>query len=304
MTFQGIAVVTVGLALHAGFAEALELEEIFKRPDQRAVEMLENGEFEAAADTFKDQQWRGISRYRAGLYEEAMKDFAAAEDAEGLYNHGVAAARAGDYDQSVSSLEKALELAPEDTNIAHNLNIARELKDLAEQQQQENDQGDQQQESGDEQQSEQDESSQEGSESEQSESSDQQDDSQQGEQNEQAESESPQSGEQESNASQQSNGEMSADQNDQSSPEQEQSAEDLREMMQQEQQQAESEQQPEQQQEQQMAASATESVSEDDQATEQWLRRIPDDASQLLRNKIRLNHMIEFPEVRDMQEPW
>lgn len=304
LTCRWQVVVAMGFALHAGFAEALEFEEIFKRPDQRAAEMLENGEHEAAANNFEDPQWRGISRYRAGFYEEAMKDFATVGDAKGLYNHGTAAARAGDYAQAVASLEQALQLAPQDTDIAHNLDIARKLNDLAENQQQDQQQdngGDQQQES------ETDENNQEDNESGQRDesSAQQQDDAsdeQQGEQNPQSEADSQQSGEQESGDSQQNNGEMHAEENNQSSPEQQQSAEDLREMMQQEQ--AEAEQAQPQQAEQQVAASAADSVSEDDQATEQWLRRIPDDASQLLRNKIRLNHLIEFPEVHDMQEPW
>ena len=56
--------------------------------------------------------------------------------------------------------------------------------------------------------------------------------------------------------------------------------------------------------EQQVTVPAQESLTEDQQATEQWLRLIPDDPSQLLRNKIKLNHMLEHSEVRDTKEPW
>ena len=47
-----------------------------------------------------------------------------------------------------------------------------------------------------------------------------------------------------------------------------------------------------------------EPISESEQATEQWMRRIPDDPSQLLRNKIKLNHMIQHENVTDLPEPW
>ena len=86
--------------------------------------------------------------------------------------------------------------------------------------------------------------------------------------------------------------------------EQQQEAEELREMMQQEQQENDAEQQPASQSQISAQSSEPDPVSEDDQATEQWLRRIPDDGSQLLRNKIRLNHLIDYPDVQDMQEPW
>lgn len=280
-------------------AYGLELGAWFKRPDQRAVELLEDGQAEAAANEFTDPKWRGVSRYRAGLYKEAMEDFSALEDAKGLYNHGTAATRAGDYTQAVTSLEQALQLAPEDTDIAHNLEIARKLKDMAEdQQQQDQSQGDQNQEK-------QQESESDSSESDQpSDSSDnqegEQEDRQPGQQDEQNQSENSAEGQSEA---QENSGEMNSSEQDQPSENQQEGAEDLREMMQQEQlQQADTPQTTENQQ--QIAAADPESVSEDDQATEQWLRRIPDDASQLLRNKIRLNHLIEYPQVDDMQEPW
>jgi len=299
------------LALFAAFllsytstVTALELSDLFKRSDQRAVELLESGQAEAASAEFKDPQWRGVSRYKAGLYQEAMEDFSLAEDAEGLYNHGTAAARAGDYTQSVASLEQALKLAPDDTNIAHNLEIARQLRDMAEDQSQEGSPQDQQPEDSEDNQSEDDSSESE----QQSESPEQNNEDQegndpqdgQGEQGEQSDSNSEEN--QNPGDAEQNDGEMNEDESDQSS-EQQQDAEELRDMMQQEQQGQQNEAQQEDQQ-QQMAVTASDSVSEDDQATEQWLRRIPDDASQLLRNKIRLNHLIEYPEVQDMQEPW
>ncbi len=293
--------------LYSGTAYGLELDRFFKRSDQRGIEMLESGQAEAAANEFTDPQWRGVSRYKAGLYQEAMEDFSLSEDATGLYNHGTAAARAGDYNQSVASLEKALVLAPEDTNIAHNLDIAKKLKGLAAEQQQEQQQQEQQQ-GG------QDQDNQEQSESEESDEaaeSDQQSESQDSQQDQQDSGQSegnPDNTAESQTETQENSGEMDADEQDQTSKSEQQDAEDLRDMMQQELRDAKpsepEEQPPEQQDQQQLAASQPESVSEDDQATEQWLRRIPDDASQLLRNKIRLNHLIEYPQVNDMQEPW
>ena len=274
------------------------LANFFKRSDQRAVDLLEEGRYEQAAAEFDNPQWRGVSKYRDGKYKEAMEDFAVAEDATGLYNHGTAAVRAGDYTQAVSSFEKALALAPDNANISHNLEIAKKLKDLADQQQQEqqdNQQGGEQSESqdsenGDEQsESEDSQNGEEGS----GESSESQTDDSQANESEAGDSHSD-------GTESQNDGEMNAEQGDQT---EQQDAQALREMMQQEQQTDDAEQQ-EQQSEAVAGGSAPSPLSEDDQATEQWLRRIPDDGSQLLRNKIRLNHLIEYPDVQDMQEPW
>jgi len=302
-----IAVLVTLILFRADVAWGVDLAKYFKRPDQRGAELLENGQPEQAATEFRDPQWRGVSRYLAGQYNDAMQDFAIAvdpdapnqADASELYNHGTAAARAGDYNQAVSSLEQALKLAPEDKKISHNLEIAKKLKDLAENQQQDQ----QQDQSGDSRENKnenKDESEDQSSESDdsQSQSSD--------EESDQSSDGEPEDSQNNNQNPSDNNGELSADQNSQSpeqkqeQEEQQQNAEELREMMQQEQQSGEQEPQKEVEAE----VPVQSSVSEDDQATQQWLRRIPDDASQLLRNKIRLNHIIEYPDVQDMQEPW
>lgn len=304
---QGFAFAVLLLLGNTGVVYGLELEDLFKRKDQRAIELLESGQAEAAASEFTDPLWRGVSRYKAGLYQEAMQDFSQVEDAKenakALYNYGTAAARAGDYSQSVESLTKALELAPQDADIAHNLDVAKQLKDLAEQQPQ---QSDQQQKSESEENSD-------SAESEQQKDSQDSQDGQQGDESEPSEGEqseserrNPSEDQSESNESGAENsGDVSTNEQDQSADSQDQAEEDLREMMQQEQNQAQSSQDEQlQEQDAEPLASEPESVSENDQATEQWLRRIDDDPSQLLRNKIRLNHLIEYPQVNDMQEPW
>ena len=279
----------------------------FKRPDQRAVELLEQGRYEQAAAEFDSPQWRGVSRFRGEKYKEAMEDFAVATDATGLYNHGTAAVRAGDYTQAVSSFEKALELAPGDKNISHNLDIAKKLRDLADNQQQEQQSGDEQDDQQESEQSQDNESSDENSQPEDSQSEDSKSQNGEEESNDSSEGESQPDSNQSESSDSQSNGEMNADAQDQTTEErenQQQDAEALRDIMQQEQQENDAEQSQEPQSETIAQNSEPDPVSEDDQATEQWLRRIPDDGSQLLRNKIRLNHLIEFPEVQDMQEPW
>lgn len=279
------------VGMSANTVSAIELSDFFKRADQRAAELLENGQVDEATALFKDEQWRGVSHYRSGNYQDAMEAFEGLEDAKSLYNHGTASVQAGDYDQAIASLEAASALAPEDEKIQQNLEIARKLKELAESQAQEppDNQGDQQQEDQ--------QSEEERAEPEQPD--DQQGDQQQGDESSESEpSESDNQSSSSSDESQQQEGELDSSQQ---APESQSDgeADELRELMQEQTQNAESDDS------QQGEPNPVDTeVSEDDQATQQWLRRIPDDASQLLRNKIRLNHLIEYPEVNDMQDPW
>jgi len=45
-------------------------------------------------------------------------------------------------------------------------------------------------------------------------------------------------------------------------------------------------------------------LTEQQQATEQWLRQIPDDPAGLLQRKLQNRHMTDYPEVRDSAKPW
>ena len=280
--------ITILLYLNPGSVLAAEvltnLADYFRNSDQRAAELLESGDVEAATALFKDSQWRGVGQYRAGNYQEAMENFSLSEDATALYNHGTAAAQARDYNQAVASLEAALELAPDNEHVKQNLDIARELKKLS-------DQNNPQQPDG-----------QSGQQQEKQESEDGSESQDQSESGSEQSSDEPQTDENQSGESQQESGELDSQQQDKSDEsESTEDLENLREEMQQSQ--AENEDSGSEDRNEKETSAST-SVSEDDQATEQWLRRIPDDGSQLLRNKIRLNHLIEYPDVDDMQENW
>jgi len=59
-----------------------------------------------------------------------------------------------------------------------------------------------------------------------------------------------------------------------------------------------------QEQAQEELAGREEPLTESQQATEQWLRQIPDDPSGLLRRKLQQSHRNDYPSVQDLREPW
>ena len=237
-------------------AEASLWDDLWKNKNQQAVKQLEEGKPEDAAALFEDTEWRAVARYRAKDYAGSAAEFAERGDTRNLYNLGNAMAFQGELDAAIDAYEQVLEMEPDNEDAAYNLDLVKNLQH--EQQQQ------QQQEQGDDQQS----SENPGGEGEQSDSESQPD--QEGaEGTSQSDSES-----EESDSSQRGDEEMSD--------------EDLEALRQELQRAAEEAQQGEQPQLMSEAVLAElREQQEQQQAMEQWLRRIPDDPGGLLRRKFR-----------------
>lgn len=284
------------LVCTGGPVYALDWQALWQRPDQVAYEKLQSGDSTAAAEIFDDPQWRGVSRYRAGEFEEAQKEFSTLDGETALYNQAVTAVRQGEYENAIEKFESLLSQNADHKDAQHNLEITREL--ARQQQQQEQQNSDQQQQSEEQQEQEQQEQEQESQSEGEGSSSDSESDS---DENSQAESNDTQSG-----------GDLTTNPEDAAQQQSQANAEQTEEQESSQDEQAAAEQTAAEQAEIDADESrnadntvpASTAPSESEQATEQWLRRIPDDPSQLLRNKIKLNHMIEHADVRDMREPW
>ncbi len=268
------------LLLVANTASALELRDLWRRPDQQGMDLLEHDNPSEAAKAFDDARWKGVSHFRAGNFEEAARAFG--ESDEQLYNQATSAVRAGDYQTAIEQFEQVIAQNPDHADARHNLDIARQL--AGQDPQEQPGQSGEQSESADQQESEEQGESQsqpaeQDGEGEQQESSGSQDQQQSGEQNGEQNQDDP------------APGEEATDGDDQQAQEQEHSADEPDDG----QQEADAQQQ---------LAAAEDPLSEVDQATEQWLRRIPDDPSQLLRGKIQLKHRTDYRDVGDMVEPW
>ena len=236
-------------------AEAALWDDLWQNKNQQASKQLEAGNAEDAAALFEDPEWRAVARYRAKDFAGSAAEFAERGDARNLYNLGNAMAFQGELDSAIDAYEQVLEMEPENEDAAYNLELIKNLKD--QQQQQQEGQGDQQQPG----------ENQEG-EGEQSDS-----ESQPGQEGSEGSSESENQSEQ-SDASQRGDEEMSD--------------EDM-EALQQELQRAAEEAQTGEKPQQLSAAELAElrQQQEQEQAMEQWLRRIPDDPGGLLRRKFR-----------------
>ena len=245
-------------------ASAFEWDTLWKRPDQRAEKLLEDGNAKMAAELFEDPAWKGAANYRAGEFEAAISQLESVEGIENRYNLGNAFARKGMYEQAIALYNEVLEIDPEHEDAKYN-------KELLEQEQQEQEQQQQPQQSYNDQNQQQDQEQQQ-----QDQSQDQQNQDQ---------------------AQQQQDQEQQNQDQEQQMQETEQQAEDAQE------QQPDEEQQQDPGRQDPMQANLDQ-PDEEEQATEQWLRRIPDDPGGLLRRKFLLQYQQRQRERIPGEKQW
>ncbi len=240
-------------------AEASLWDDLWFNKDQQAQRELEAGNAADAADLFEDPEWRAVAEYESGAYAQSAARFAEQEELRNLYNLGNALARQGEFESAIDAYEQVLEADPDHEDAAYNRDLLEQM--MEEQQSQQQNQGDDQQSSdqsgGDSQESESDASSQ----------------------NESSEG---------SSDSQSDSGEQNASQRDD-----EMSEEDMQALQEELQRAAEEAEQQGREQSPQLSEEQLEALrreQEQQQAMEQWLRRIPNDPGGLLRRKFRYQY--------------
>ena len=239
-------------------AQAFSWNDLWKTKDQQAQALLEEGEAEQAAELFEDPQWRAVANYRKGDYTNSAAGFGNQEDIESLYNLGNALAKLGQLESAIGAYEEVLEIDPTAEDALYNRDL---LKDMLEQNQdsQEGEQG-----------------NEDGSES------------GGGAQQSEGESESEQSGEEGSNGEPGEGGEQSVRDEENASQE---DLDALQEELQRAAQEAQESGEPQEEEGMSEAeAQAMRRAQEQQQAMEQWLRRIPNDPGGLLRRKFRYQY--------------
>lgn len=227
-------------------------DNLWQTPDQQGQAALAAGDAERASQLFESPQWAGTAAFGHEDYEAAAEAFANDASADGWYNRGNALAKSGKLDEAIAAYEESLQLGPDRDDAQHNLELVKQLKEQQEQQDQQ-----QQQEQGED--------------GERDQESDQN-----SEQESESESESEQNSEQDSQSGDQQSSSEAPPEESEKGEEDSSSAEEQAE------QEANEQNQPPME-----VAPANPDELERDQAMEQWLRRVPDDPSGLLREKFR-----------------
>ena len=243
-------------------AHAFDWADLWLTKDQQAQRLLEEGEAADAAQLFEDPRWRAVANYRAGDYGGSAAGFGNLDDATSLYNLGNALAKLGEFESAIGAYDEVLEMNPGDEDARYNRDL---LQDMLEQQQDsEGEQGDQENAS----------------------------ESGGGAQQSEGQSQSDQAGQEGQTGDPGAEGQ----QGDSAVRDEEAANQEDLEAMQEELERAAQEamQQAAEAQEQQgmtqEEAQAMRRAQEQQQAMEQWLRRIPNDPGGLLRRKFRYQY--------------
>lgn len=79
-------------------------------PDQQGQRLMERGDFQRAAEVFRNPMRQGVAWFRAGEFEKAEQAFTRVTTAEAEYNRGNCLVMRGKYDAAIERFDRALEL--------------------------------------------------------------------------------------------------------------------------------------------------------------------------------------------------
>jgi Ca-activated chloride channel family protein len=249
-----------------GTSEAFEWQDLWKTKDQQAQQSFQNQQYDAAASQFDQSDWKAAAHYRAGKYEQALESLKDTNELKGLYNKGNALARLGRFDEAIKAYDEVLKRDPDYEDAKHNKELVEKEKE-----QQQNQPQDKQDNKDDKQQNSENESKQDknGDASENSEDKSPSSDSKQQEEQQKEQ-------EQQSSDSEQQNKDH---QNDKAAEESEAASK-----------QNEDQAKPDEKPSTVKPAEEASGKDEAELANEQWLKRIPDDPSGLLKRKFKYQY--------------
>jgi len=239
---------------------AMGWQDLWQTKDSQALQSYKKQDFAKAAEQFKNPDWKAAAQYKAGEYDKALESLKSSKSESSAYNQGNALAKAGQLEEAIKAYEKALAINPKDSDAKHNKDVVE--KELEKQKQQNQQKDDKQQSKGNSDQNK-------GQEGEQSEKSEEQ---------KKAEEKPEQKPEQKQSDQQQSEENQQQDKAEEKKPEDQKP------------QQAEQTKDEAEQPAKEQASVNPEPTDEQQQANEQWLKRIPDDPAGLLKRKFKYQY--------------
>lgn len=272
----GLVLLTV---LPSTEVQARDWQDWWRNRDQRAQQLLEAGEAAAAANLFRNPDWSAAAHYRAGQYEQAEQRYAQSDSARSWYNRGNALAHGGELEAAISAYGEALQRQPDLEDAVHNKRLLEQLL----QRQQESQQGSK------------------GPQGEQSEAAPAQQGARPEPAGSQAQSGQDQPGQDQPGQQQSAPGEPADHEPQQAAPRPQPPGEAADEL-----EQAAAPAQPEGEAApaEQRAATSREQEQRREQATLQWLRRVPDDPAGLLRRKFEYESRNRQRQASESVDDW
>ena len=273
-------------------AYAFEWKDLWKNKDQQGQQYFIEGLHSEAAQVFENPEWKGLSHFRSGNLENALEEWKEIDSPRSLFNQGNALAKLGKLDQAIDRYDQVLEREPEHSDARFNRDLLKKLLEEQEKQKQQNQEKDG---SGEDQQKTEDQQSE--SRTERSEESPSSAESGSDSKNQNMENSGQSEQAQKSDSQNKEISEAQSDKQEQENTDEASVAE-------------ENNQEGEEDSKQQQAFIKPRSVSEltednpQEQELRQWLQKIPDDPSRLLRNKMYRAHQRNKQIMKTEKESW
>lgn len=268
-------------------AHAFDLDQLWLNNNQRGKQALENNDPKQASELFTAPDWKAAAEYRAKNYAEVDKLLKDKKDVNSVYNRANALARLGKFEDAIENYDQVLKKEPGNEDARYNRNLVKKMLQQQKRQSQQNQQKDD---------SDKDKSQQKGQNDDKSQQDKQKsgtgDQTKQGTDNKSADNKS----------SQQQNNETSANKQNQSKQDQraragknadQKNAPGKADQQTNPVEQGKVDKNHEEGSDKQdgaIAETSPKKLDEKAQASEQWLRRIPDDPAGLLRRKFKYQY--------------
>jgi Ca-activated chloride channel family protein len=257
---------------------AFEWQDLWETNNQQAQKLYQQQDFKGAAETFDDPLWKAAAQYKAGQYDKVIETLKDEKTADSFYNQGNALAKSGQLAEALKAYEQALKLDSGNEDSQFNKKL---VEDALEKQKQEKQKQEQQDKNN---------SKDEDEKKENKETEDLKDDKKDDSKDDSKDSEDNQSSDDKSQSSEPEN---KPQENAEKKPADKES------------QQAKEETPPEKEQANKQPASAKPTpIDETKQADAQWLNRIPDDPSGLLRRKFEYQYKLRKRDNNDETQAW
>ena len=106
---------------------ALDWNDLWKTRDQQAKVAMESGDYDKAIELFEDSEWLAAANYKAGNYRQSANGYNNDNNIDHLYNYANSLAKIGQFEEAIENYEKVIAEEPNAEDALYNLNLLKEL---------------------------------------------------------------------------------------------------------------------------------------------------------------------------------
>jgi Ca-activated chloride channel homolog len=125
-------------------AAGLQWQDLWQSRTEQAKQAYDAGDYATAQAKFKDPLWQGNAAYRAGDYDAAASLYAQEKTAAGQFNLGNSLAMQQQFEQALAAYQNAAQQQPDLPGVQDNIRLMQKLLEQQQEQQQQSGDGEQQ----------------------------------------------------------------------------------------------------------------------------------------------------------------